>query len=110
MGTKSLKALYAKVREMTRRKQGDKPVAEIIKALNPQLQGWGNYHRRGQNVGMFTKLDKWVRNRLRSYIHGRWRTIRWPGKRKPTKEEFDQMGLFAMRRILRPEALQLMLF
>jgi len=110
IGSKSLKALYAKVREATRRKQGDRPVEEIIKALNPQLQGWGNYHRNGQNVGMFTKLDRWVRNRLRSYIHGRWRTIRWPGKRKPTKEEFDQMGLFAMRSIIRPKAFQLMLF
>jgi hypothetical protein len=34
---------------------------------------------------MFTKLDRWVRNRLRSYTYGRWRTIRWPGKRKPTR-------------------------
>jgi len=110
IGTKSLKALYATVREATRRKQGDRPVEEIIKALNLQLRGWSNYHRNGQNVGMFTKLDRWVRNRLRSYIHGRWRTIRWPGKRKPTKEEFDRMGLFTMRSILRPQALQLMLF
>ncbi|MCA1796390.1 MAG: group II intron reverse transcriptase/maturase [Geobacteraceae bacterium] len=110
IGTKSLKSLYAKVRLATRRKQGDQPVEEIIKALNPLLRGWGNYHRYGQNVGMFTKLDRWVRNRLRSYIYGRWRTIRWPRRSKPTKEEFDEMELFSMRSILRPEAQQLMLF
>jgi retron-type reverse transcriptase len=33
-----------------------------------------------------------------------------PGERKPTKEEFDQMGLFAMRSIIRPQEFQLMLF
>lgn len=110
IGTKSLKALYSKVRKATRRKQGDQPVEEVIRALNPILRGWGNYHRNGRNVGMFTKLDKWVRKRLRSYICKRWRTARWPRRSKPTKEEFDQMGLFTMRSILRPQKLQLMLF
>ncbi|MDT8444677.1 MAG: group II intron maturase-specific domain-containing protein, partial [Desulfuromonadales bacterium] len=101
-----LKALYGNVRKVTRRIQGDRPVEEVIETLNPVLRGWGNYHRDGRNVGMFTKLDKWVRKRLRSYIHKRWRTRNW-SRPTPSKEEFVQMGLFSMRSILRPEKLQL---
>ena len=71
IGTKSIKAFYRKVREVTRRHQGNRPVEEVVKELIPILRGWGNYHRYGLNVGIFTKLDKWVRKRLRSYIYKR---------------------------------------
>jgi len=110
IATKALKAFYGKVREATRRHQGDKPVAAVITTLNPILRGWGNYHREGQNVGMLTKLDKWVRKRLRAYIYKRWDTTRWSKASRPTKEEFEAIGLFTMRTILRPRNLQLMLF
>lgn len=109
LGTKSLTSLYGKVREVTRRHQGDKPVAEIIDTLNPILRGWGQYHRHGRNVGRFTVLDKWVRKRLRSYIYKCWRTLKWPKENRPTKEKFEQMGLFNMRNILRPTQPQLKL-
>ena len=56
VGQKSLKSLYVKVREVTRRQQGDVPV-----------------ETEGNNTGLFKKLDKWVRNRVRAYIRGRWR-------------------------------------
>jgi RNA-directed DNA polymerase len=103
---KSLLALYGKVREVTKRLQGDKPVGSVIADLEPLLRGWGNYHREGRNVGMFTHLDKWVRKRLRSYIYKRWRSFRGPGANKPEREEFARMGLFSLRSILRPAQLQ----
>lgn len=106
---KSLLALYGKVRKVTKRVQGDKPVRSVIADLEPLLRGWGNYHREGRNVGMFTHLDKWIRQRLRSYIYKRWRTFRGPGASKPDKEEFERMGLFLLRSILRPAQLQLKL-
>ena len=110
IGTKSLRGFYGKVREATRRQQGDRPVAEIIGSLTPLLRGWGQYHRDGQNVGMFTKLDKWVRQRLRAYTKKRWRPPRhWPHEDRPTAVEFEQMGLFSLRRILRPHPSQLVL-
>lgn len=110
IGSKSIKAFYGKVREATRRNQGDKPVELIIEQLNPIVRGWGNYHNEGRNVGVFTKLDKWVRKRLRSYIYKRWDDRRWSNASEPTKEEFEQMGLFFLRGILRPKQLQLKLF
>lgn len=110
IGTKSLRGFYGKVREATRRQQGDRPVAEIIGTLTPLLRGWGQYHRYGQNVGMFTKLDKWVRQRLRAYTKKRWRPPRtWPHESHPTKKEFEQMGLFSLRGILRPHPSQLVI-
>jgi group II intron reverse transcriptase/maturase len=110
IASKSLLALYGKVREITKRQQGDKPVTAVIRVLNPLLLGWGNYHREGRNVGMFNQLDTWIRKRLRSYIYKRWRTFRWPGVNKPDREEFKRMGLFSLRTILRPDTLQLTLF
>jgi RNA-directed DNA polymerase len=107
---KALKAFYDKVREETRRQQGDKTVQTVIEALNPLLRGWANYHREGRNVGMFGRLDSWIRKRLRGYIHKRWRVYQWPKENKPTAEEFARMGLFSLRKVLRPESLQLSLF
>ena len=109
IASKSLLALYGKVREVTKRQQGDKPVTAVIRVLNPLLLGWGNYHQEGRNVGMFDHLDTWIRKRLRSYIYKRWRTYRWPGVNKPDREEFKRMGLFSLRAILRPDQLQLKL-
>jgi group II intron reverse transcriptase/maturase len=107
---KSLKAFYDKAREVTRRHQGDKTVRAVIETLNPLLRGWANYHSEGRNVGMFTRLDSWIRKRLRSYMYKRWRVLNWPRENKPTAEEFERMGLFSLRKVLRPEALQLSLF
>jgi len=106
---RSLLALYGKVRKVTKRVQGDKPVRSVIADLEPLLRGWGNYHREGRNVGMFTHLDKWIRQRLRSYMYKRWRTFRGPGVSKPDKEGFERMGLFSLRSILRPALLPLKL-
>ena len=102
IGTKSLRGFYGKVREATRRLQGDRPVAEIIGTLNPLLRGWGQYHRQGHNVGMFTQLDQWVRQRLRAYRRKRW----CPRAKYPTQAEFEQMGLLSLRCILRPHPSQ----
>jgi group II intron reverse transcriptase/maturase len=107
IGTKSLKGFYGKVREATRRQQGDRPVAAVIGTLTPLLRGWGQYHRQGRNVGMFTKLDKWVRQRLRAYVYKRWHPLRWPQENRPTKAEFERMGLYSLRGLLRPHPDQL---
>ncbi|MEW6114813.1 MAG: group II intron reverse transcriptase/maturase [Thermodesulfobacteriota bacterium] len=94
VGNKSLKAFYAKVREVTRRNQGDIPVERVIEQVNPKIRGWANYHRHGHNVGLFRKLDKWVRNRIRAYVRRRWRDRgRW---KIYSLEELDQKGLIRM--------------
>ena len=73
VGKKSLQGFHAKVREMTKRQQGDVPLSKIIGQVNPVLRGWANYHREGNNTGLFRDLDKWVRNRVRAYKRRCWR-------------------------------------
>jgi group II intron reverse transcriptase/maturase len=106
IGTKSLKSFYRKVREATRRNQGDVPLSIVIENLNPIIRGWGNYHNQGRNIGMFTKLDKWTRNRIRSYVWKRWRD-RAAFNVHPSKEELEKSGLLSLRSIFRPKYVQL---
>lgn len=106
IGSKSLKSFYRKVRESTKRNQGDVPLSIVIDQLNPIIRGWGNYHREGRNMGMFTKLDKWLRNRLRSYKWKHWRD-RAAFNVHPSKEELATLGLISLRSILKPNYVQL---
>lgn len=111
VGAKSLKGFYRKMRELTQRRQGDIPVETVIQRLTSRLRGWGEYHRDGANVGLFTRLDKWVRKRLRSYIYKRWLSHQFrSGGSRPSREEFACMGLFSLRKMLRPDAIQQKLF
>ncbi|MFZ5641542.1 MAG: group II intron maturase-specific domain-containing protein [Bacillota bacterium] len=107
VGKKLLKAFYAKVREATRRNQGNVPVERVIKQVNPKIRGWANYHRHGNNVGLFRTLDKWVRNRIRAYVRRRWRDRgRW---KIHSSEELDQKGLTHMEWVI-PRVHQIRLF
>ena len=109
VASKSLRSLYSKVREITRRQQGDLPVTKVIGNLAPVLRGWGNYHLEGRNVGLFTRLDRWVCNRLRSYMCKRWR-VHHRINSGPSKSEFERMGLVSLRKLIRPDMPQLQLF
>ena len=98
VGKKSLKGFHAKVRKVTRRQQGGVPLAKIIEQVNPVLRGWANYHRAGNNVGLFRDLDKWVRNRIRAYKRCCWRDRgRW---KIYEAEELDRMGLLRTERMI----------
>ena len=108
VGGRSIRGFYAKVREVTRRCQGDISVEQVIAKLNPVLRGWGNYHLEGRNIGIFTALDRWVRNRVRSYVTKRWRTHH-RYKTILGKKELDRLGLISLKRMIRPKKLQLQL-
>ena len=109
VSTGSIRAFYAKVREATRRQQGDISIEQVIENLNPALRGWGNYHLEGRNVGLFTALDRWIRNRLRAYVTRRWITHH---RRYKVYEavELYRIGLVSLRRMIKPGRLQLQLF
>ena len=75
--------------------------------VNPIVVGWANYHREGDNAGLFKRLDKWVRNRVRAYVRRRWRDRgRW---KVYSAEELDRLGLKRMERVI-PKVRQLRLF
>lgn len=61
---KSEQRIRENVRQNTRRTDG-RAMSEIIAALNRRLKGWANYFC-GANGNVYTRLDQWIRMRLRS--------------------------------------------
>jgi group II intron reverse transcriptase/maturase len=63
---KSIERFKDRVRELTRRQQG-RNVDAVIAALNPVLRGWARYVGVAEVTATFTKLDQWIRMRMRAF-------------------------------------------
>jgi RNA-directed DNA polymerase len=95
---KSLTALRERIRNKTKRTQGDN-LATIIAELNPMLRGWFNYFKHAHPM-TFSGADGFTRRRLRAILR---KQEKRPGlgkclddhKRWP-KVFFADMGLFTM--------------
>lgn len=61
---KSEQRLRESVRQQTRRTD-ERAIGQIIGSLNRRLKGWANYFQ-GGNGNVYTRLDHWIRMRLRS--------------------------------------------
>ena len=70
---KKLKALKAKVKQMTKR-NGGANLAIILKRLNPVLRGFVNYFKIANISAILKKLTSWVRRRLRNVQLNLWKT------------------------------------
>lgn len=62
----SLEKFKKKIRELTKRNRGRK-LASIILELNRYLNGWISYFRLSASISVFSKLDSWIRRKLRCY-------------------------------------------
>ncbi|UJL47798.1 group II intron reverse transcriptase/maturase [Virgibacillus sp. NKC19-16] len=56
-----------KIRILSRRQQG-KSLEEMIRKLNEVIRGFANYFKIGNVKKKFTRLDEWIRMRVRSYM------------------------------------------
>ena len=92
---KSLKKLKDRLRELTKRTNGQS-LKEIIRQSNQTLKGWFEYFKHSHK-GTFPNLDSWLRMRLRSILRRRHRGkgrgkgkdhFRWPNA------FFGAQGLF----------------
>ena len=96
---KSLKALYDKIREKTRRTNGCS-LKWIVEGLSPTLRGWFNYFRHAQSH-TFGGIDGFTRRRMRAILRKREKRPgfgrthddhrRWPNA------YFAALGLFTMK-------------
>ena len=93
--TKSIKKLKDRVRELTKRTNGQS-LREIIAQLNAVLRGWYEYFKHS-HPWTWRKLDQWIRMRLRSLLRKRRKRPgrgcgsdhqRWPNA------YFEAQGLF----------------
>ena len=66
MAPASLIRVCDKVCTITKRSRGRK-FSQVIDELNIFLRGWFNYFRLVEMPGAFTKLDSWIRRKLRCY-------------------------------------------
>lgn len=95
--TKSMKKFKDKIRELTPRNHGNS-LEKLITRLNQSLRGWFNYFKHSHR-NTFTKLDSWIRRRLRAILLRRHKkrgrghghaNHRWPNA------YFAKLGLFTM--------------
>ena len=92
---KKLTAFKNKVRDLTRR-NGGKPLLQVIKELNPLLRGFSQYFRIANASKQFKALAGWIRRRLRSIQLRLWkkpeRLHRWL-KQHNYKPPFEHINM-----------------
>jgi RNA-directed DNA polymerase len=69
---KALSKFKVKIRDMTSRTLG-RSLEQIVEDLAPYLIGWRGYFGFCQTPRELTKLEAWIRRRLRSYLWRQWR-------------------------------------
>ena len=72
---KALATFKARIRDITRRTRGIS-LARVIEELTPYLIGWRGYFGFCQTPQELTKLEAWIRRRLRMYLWRQWRNGR----------------------------------
>jgi len=69
---KALDKMKGRVRQITGR-QGGRSVPSVIRELRSYLLGWWGYFRLAATPGIFARLDKWIRRRLRALQLKQWK-------------------------------------
>jgi hypothetical protein len=96
---RSMKRVRARVKELTgRHRNGVKDVRVLVQDINPVLRGWGNYFRTGNAAKKFIQADRFVVDRLRSFLVKRaGRNLRPGQAERWTREYFEAFGLHRLR-------------
>ena len=54
------------IKRITKRNRGIS-FEQVISELNPKLRGWFEYFKYTRSIGLFQKLDAWIRRKLRCF-------------------------------------------
>ena len=95
-------ALLAKLRDVFRRFDSQ-PVGRVIEVINPMLRGWVNYFAVGHASECFSFIKNWVEKKIRRHLMraGKRKGFGW--KRWSRSWLYDELGLFNLYRVRRPE-------
>jgi RNA-directed DNA polymerase len=94
---KSVKRFRDQIRKLTRRKAPVK-LQELIDQINPVIRGWGTYYRKAHVRYLFNKLDRWIVQRIYSFLAKRWRNVMW--RKYPTKRLIGEYGLVRLTHLI----------
>lgn len=70
---KSLEQVKRRIRQLTRRNQG-RSWYEIKDRLDAYIRGWVNYYALADARGHMTRMDEWLRRRMRQLAWKQWKT------------------------------------
>ena len=87
---KVLERFRGEVRRLTRRTAG-RSLRAVVSRLNRYVRGWGEYFKRAQVSGIFSRHDRWILRQLRAYRAKRWRNALW--RRYPDTYFWRHLGL-----------------
>ena len=69
---KPLQAYKQRIRELTRR-SGGRSMADVVQGLRSYMLGWKGYFQLAQTLGVWRRLDEWLRHRLRAIQLKHWK-------------------------------------
>jgi RNA-directed DNA polymerase len=72
VAAKALARFKQRIRQLPRR-SGSRSMVEVVKRLRAYLPGWKAYYRLSQTPGVWRRLDKWLRHRLRAIQLKHWK-------------------------------------
>jgi RNA-directed DNA polymerase len=99
---RSMSRIKQRVNGLTPRTRCHEDVRDVISALNPVLDGWGQYFRTGNAANHFRDLDRYVNRRLkRLRIQRKGRHLAPGEARKWTEAYFKGLGLHRLRGTIR---------
>jgi RNA-directed DNA polymerase len=94
---RAMNRIRTRIRDLTNRRRwaGMKDIRDVIRVINPVLQGWGNYFRTGNASSMFQQIDRFVHRRLVRLMARRGGDRRKPFHRKkwPLPRFVNEHGL-----------------
>lgn len=102
---RSIDRFKNKIRQETRR-SWTRDTKEMIHSINSKIRGWGNYYKHGNVKTLYSRLDSWIRTRIRLNLGKRkvkdfklnkhYMSI---SKYKYTNRDLQNMGLFSLSQI-----------
>lgn len=72
---KSMRAFKDKVKALTKRTSG-RSLIRVIAELNEYLRGWWGYFGYADSLSKLSRIDSWIRRRLRSLVWKQWKNRR----------------------------------
>jgi group II intron reverse transcriptase/maturase len=96
---RSMKRVRERVKELTgSHRSGVKDVRVLVRDINPVVRGWGNYFKTGNAARKFNQVDRYVVERLRSFlVRRKGRNLRAGEAMRWTREFFEALGLHRLR-------------